>query len=145
MQAAIDRVLQTYGLMVNLTAEEEQATRRRLEKHLAGMQADDNALAVEGLRYLRGPDRIARRRMAREAAWRIVWPRGISLTAAKSIWAEDYEVHYWTKHLNISKEELQKAVEKVGNSAAAVRKELAVGWRRGVCSRSLERGPHAFQ
>ena len=46
MQAAIDRVLQTYGLMVNLTAEEEQATRRRLEKHLAGMQADDNALAV---------------------------------------------------------------------------------------------------
>ena len=21
---------------------------------------------------------------------------------------EDYEVHYWTKHLNISKEELQK-------------------------------------
>ena len=29
MQAAIDRVLQTYGLMVNLTAEEEQATRRK--------------------------------------------------------------------------------------------------------------------
>ncbi len=48
MQAAIDRVLQTYGLMVNLTAEEEQATRRRLEKHLAGMQADDNALAGMG-------------------------------------------------------------------------------------------------
>ena len=36
------------------------------------------------------------------------------------------EVHYWTKHLNISKEELQKAIDKVGNSAAAVRKELAV-------------------
>jgi len=67
MQAAIDRVLQTYGLMVNLTVEEEQATRRRLEKHLAGMQADEKALAVEGLRYLRGPGRVARRRMAREA------------------------------------------------------------------------------
>ena len=40
--------------------------------------------------------------------------------------SEDYEVHYWTKHLNISKEELQKIVDKVGNSAAAVRKELAV-------------------
>jgi hypothetical protein len=39
---------------------------------------------------------------------------------------QDHEVHYWTKHLNISKEELQKAVDKVGNSAAAVRKELAV-------------------
>ena len=37
---------------------------------------------------------------------------------------QDYEVHYWTKHLNISKEELQKIVDKVGNSAAAIRKEL---------------------
>jgi predicted RNA-binding protein YlqC (UPF0109 family) len=36
------------------------------------------------------------------------------------------EVRYWTKHLNVSKEELQKAIDKVGNSAAAVRKELAV-------------------
>jgi hypothetical protein len=34
------------------------------------------------------------------------------------------EVHYWTKHLDISKEDLQKAIDKVGNSAAAVRKEL---------------------
>jgi hypothetical protein len=38
---------------------------------------------------------------------------------------EEYEVQYWTKQLNVSKEELQKAVDKVGNSAAAVRKELA--------------------
>ena len=38
---------------------------------------------------------------------------------------EDNEVHYWTKHLNISKEKLQNIVDKVGNSAAAVRKELA--------------------
>jgi hypothetical protein len=30
------------------------------------------------------------------------------------------------RSLNVSKEELQKAIEKVGNSAAAVRKELAV-------------------
>ncbi|XIA63198.1 hypothetical protein ACFIOY_28825 [Bradyrhizobium sp. TZ2] len=67
MQAAIDRVLRTSGMMVNLTAEEEQAMRRRLEKHLAGMQADDNALAIEGLRYLRGRGRVARRRMVREA------------------------------------------------------------------------------
>jgi len=34
------------------------------------------------------------------------------------------EVKYWTKHFGITKEALQKAVEKVGNSAAAVRKEL---------------------
>jgi hypothetical protein len=37
-----------------------------------------------------------------------------------------HEVHDWTKHLNILKEDLQKAVDKVGNSAAAVRKESAM-------------------
>ena len=37
---------------------------------------------------------------------------------------EDYEVKYWTHHLGVSREELKRAVEKVGNSAAAVRKEL---------------------
>jgi hypothetical protein len=38
---------------------------------------------------------------------------------------EPQEVQYWTKHLGISKEQLQKAVDKVGNAAAAVKKELA--------------------
>jgi len=38
---------------------------------------------------------------------------------------EDHEVKYWTKELGVSKEELQRVVDKVGNSAAAVRKELA--------------------
>ncbi len=37
-----------------------------------------------------------------------------------------HEVKYWTKALGVSKQELQKAVDKVGNSAAAVRKELGV-------------------
>ena len=37
---------------------------------------------------------------------------------------EEHEVRYWTKHLGVTKEELQKAVDKVGNTAAAVRKEL---------------------
>ncbi len=40
---------------------------------------------------------------------------------------EAYEVKYWTKALGVSREQLQKAVDKVGNSAAAVRKELALG------------------
>ena len=39
---------------------------------------------------------------------------------------EDYEVKYWTKTLGVSREELQRAVDKVGNSAAAVRKELGL-------------------
>ena len=38
---------------------------------------------------------------------------------------EDFEVKYWTEELGVSRDQLQKAVDKVGNSAAAVRKELA--------------------
>uniref|UniRef100_Q07S83 DUF3606 domain-containing protein n=1 Tax=Rhodopseudomonas palustris (strain BisA53) TaxID=316055 RepID=Q07S83_RHOP5 len=38
---------------------------------------------------------------------------------------EAFEVKYWTKELGISREKLQQLVDKVGNSAAAVRKELA--------------------
>jgi len=37
-----------------------------------------------------------------------------------------HEVKYWTRALKVSPDELRKAVEKVGNSAAAVRKELGV-------------------
>ena len=63
MQAAIDRVMQAFTLMANLAPEEAQTTRERLTKYLTGMDADEKALAVEGLRYLRG---LRRRRMARE-------------------------------------------------------------------------------
>jgi hypothetical protein len=34
------------------------------------------------------------------------------------------EVQFWIRHLNVSKEDLQKAIDKVGDAAAAVRKEL---------------------
>ena len=37
---------------------------------------------------------------------------------------EPREVQYWAKHLGISKEELQKAVDKLGSNAATVRKQL---------------------
>jgi hypothetical protein len=37
---------------------------------------------------------------------------------------EEHEVRYWTKHLGVSKEELQRAPDRVGNSAAAVKKQL---------------------
>jgi 3-oxoacyl-[acyl-carrier-protein] synthase III len=39
---------------------------------------------------------------------------------------EDFEVKYWTKELGVSKEQLQRAVDKVGNSAAAVRREIGI-------------------
>ena len=38
---------------------------------------------------------------------------------------QPHEVHYWTRHLNVSKEDLERAIDRVGNGAAAVRKQLA--------------------
>jgi hypothetical protein len=37
---------------------------------------------------------------------------------------DESEVKYWAKHLGVSRDELHAAIDKVGNSAAAVRKEL---------------------
>ncbi len=34
------------------------------------------------------------------------------------------ELKYWIKHFGVTREELERAVERVGNSAASVRKEL---------------------
>jgi len=34
--------------------------------------------------------------------------------------SEDYEVRYWTEKFGVSREELQRAVDTVGNSASAV-------------------------
>ena len=39
---------------------------------------------------------------------------------------EDLEVKYWLKELGVSIERLQQVVDKVGNSAATVCKELSV-------------------
>ncbi|MFZ2077060.1 MAG: DUF3606 domain-containing protein [Xanthobacteraceae bacterium] len=35
-------------------------------------------------------------------------------------------VKYWTRHLGVTEDELARAIERVGNSAAAVRKQLSV-------------------
>jgi Protein of unknown function (DUF3606) len=40
---------------------------------------------------------------------------------------EDYEVRYWTKHLGVSKEELQKAVDR-GAAASMLQNRIQV-WR----------------
>jgi hypothetical protein len=36
------------------------------------------------------------------------------------------EVRYWLKHFGVTQDELQNAVDKVGNSVAAVRKQLGL-------------------
>ena len=54
MQAAIDRVMQTYGMLVNLTVDEERRVRDEVSKVMARANTDDeNKLAVAGLKYLR--------------------------------------------------------------------------------------------
>jgi hypothetical protein len=44
--------------------------------------------------------------------------------------SEDFEVRYWTKALGVDRDTLEKAVDKVGNSAATVRKELGILGKR---------------
>jgi hypothetical protein len=59
MQAAVDRIMKTYGMMVKLTADEERATREKVTSYLSEKPAaDENALAIEGLRYLRSATEI---------------------------------------------------------------------------------------
>jgi hypothetical protein len=44
---------------------------------------------------------------------------------SKIIIEHEDHVKYWTRHFGVTKDELTRAIEKVGNSAAAVRKELS--------------------
>jgi hypothetical protein len=44
--------------------------------------------------------------------------------ASRIAMGEDYEVRYWTNKFGVSREELQRAVDAVGNSAAAVEQHL---------------------
>ena len=63
MQGVVEQVMRAYGLMVNLTPEEEQAARDRLEQFLKDKTDDTRKLAVEGMKFLRG-DRISRTLLA---------------------------------------------------------------------------------
>ena len=56
LQAAVDRVMQAYCLMVTLSPADEAQARERLEEHLRNLHGDEHALAIAGLRFLRDPD-----------------------------------------------------------------------------------------
>ncbi|WMT79707.1 hypothetical protein [Bradyrhizobium sp. Ash2021] len=58
MEAVIDRVMQAYGLMVNLTPDEESSARERVSQFLADKTGDEHQLAVEGLRYLKAQQQV---------------------------------------------------------------------------------------
>ena len=62
MQAAIDRVMQTYGMIVNLTPEQEAEARRKGSNLLKEKVGAEHDLAVEGLKFLLGRVSKPRRR-----------------------------------------------------------------------------------
>ncbi len=55
MEAAVDRVMKTYGMMVNLSQIQERKVRDKVSKFLKDLkESDEQKLTVEGLRYVRG-------------------------------------------------------------------------------------------
>ena len=57
----IERVMQAYGMMVNLTEEEEDAARQQVEQFLNCRTGSEQQLAVQGLQFLRGARERPRR------------------------------------------------------------------------------------
>jgi uncharacterized protein DUF3606 len=49
----------------------------------------------------------------------------ISRDRSKIILEQEDQIKQWTRHFGVTRDELMRAVAKVGNSAAAVRKQLA--------------------
>jgi hypothetical protein len=64
MQQAIERVMQTYGMLVNLSPVQEREAREKVSTYLKGKGDDAHQLAVEGLRHLLGHAYRRRRRAA---------------------------------------------------------------------------------
>jgi hypothetical protein len=60
----IERVMQTYGLLVTLTPEQEAMTRQKVKKFLEDKSGDDRMLAVEAIKFLRGARVVRARRPA---------------------------------------------------------------------------------
>ena len=54
MEQAIDRVMHTYGMIVNLTPAEELVVREKVSRFLGQKSEDDEQkLTIAGLRYVR--------------------------------------------------------------------------------------------
>ena len=54
MEKAIDRVMHTYGMIVNMTPEQEHQLREKVSDFLRSKpETDEQKLAVEGLKYVR--------------------------------------------------------------------------------------------
>jgi hypothetical protein len=53
MEAAVDRVMLAYGMMRDITPEQEMEIRGRVVEYLKTAEGDEHKLAVEGLKYVR--------------------------------------------------------------------------------------------
>jgi hypothetical protein len=63
-ELAVKRVMDCYGMLVRLSIEEEQAARKRVSEHLSKSDiTDENQLAVEGIKFLRGEKPTRRRQV----------------------------------------------------------------------------------
>jgi len=62
MEAAVERVIQTYGMLVSLTSAQEREARERVSSYLRDKGEDEHKLAVEGLKHLLGHSAKRRRR-----------------------------------------------------------------------------------
>jgi len=51
----------------------------------------------------------------------------LSRDRSKIVLEQEDQIKHWIRHLGVTRDELARVVKKVGNSAAAVRKELAAG------------------
>ena len=51
--------------------------------------------------------------------------KAITPNRSKILIEHEDHIKYWTRHLGVTKDELARAIETVGNSAAAVRKQLS--------------------
>jgi hypothetical protein len=49
----------------------------------------------------------------------------ITRDRSKIVLDSENQVRHWTRHFGVTQQELARAIERVGNSAAAVRKQLA--------------------
>ena len=62
MEQAIERVMQAYTMMQTLSPAEGAEALAKVRAHLAGLDGDENVLAVAGLRFLRGNKQARKRR-----------------------------------------------------------------------------------
>ena len=62
MEMVVERVVRTYGMMVTLSPQEEDTVRQRVLKFVEGKTDDENTIAVEAIKFLRGPKPSRKRR-----------------------------------------------------------------------------------